>query len=96
MADLLPCPFCGSSVEPCSKIEDGVRYYWLHCECGASASGFRALSVEELAKTWNRRAPAVDRDAVLEEAARLCETHQNNSPGYLATMIRSLKTGGGK
>lgn len=74
---LLPCPFCGSAAKMITARSEGVTYFEATCPvCGASACAFRALSMEEAARPWNRRSlpapPTPDRERVRVEA-RLCE-----------------------
>ncbi|MGZ8132591.1 Lar family restriction alleviation protein [Bordetella bronchiseptica] len=53
MADLKPCPFCGSS----SIFYD--RWYAMHCfSCGAQGPDADDLANEAAAATWNQRAAA--------------------------------------
>jgi Lar family restriction alleviation protein len=51
MADLKPCPFCGSR----SIFYD--RWYAMHCySCGAQGPDADDISNEDAAAQWNRRA----------------------------------------
>lgn len=95
-----PCPFCGS---------DDVRVYldassdrmsdWdNHAECKCcGAQGPHHKDEPEAIAAWNRRAaptePAVDRDAVLEEAARIVDEWNATvlDRFFVANAIRYLK-----
>ena len=55
--ELLPCPFCGESVEMGwgKNPKTGVFYYFAECDCGATA-GYASLSEQMAADRWNNRA----------------------------------------
>ncbi len=66
-AELLPCPFCGSSV---AKLVMAGGYWKIRCDCGANLSGYATR--QYAANIWNRRP-----DAPRFGAERECERDGN-------------------
>ena len=100
MANLKPCPFCGSGGNVQHRIERTGSAAWGCSICGARGPlASRDGSDAPLIDAWNRRVPdvaALDsfRAAALEDAARLCESVRDAN--YTATQscaaaIRALK-----
>lgn len=59
MSDLLPCPFCGSA--PRHGLSQRFGQFFAQCEtCARQGRAVWALddSEEDVARGWNRRAPA--------------------------------------
>jgi len=53
--NLLPCPFCGDSVEmEESKHDDGSSWFWVECDCGIDTRG--SSNCKDMVTFWNRRA----------------------------------------
>lgn len=101
---LLPCPFCGS---PGQWHEGTVAGWIVACANTDFACNVRPAtwwgSRADAVLHWNRRPVATERDAVLEEAARVCDDEERRGgsrldvagAGYAercAERIRALKT----
>lgn len=53
---LLPCPFCGGEGrQAMGKDMDGEEFYFIHCKCCASESGW-GRSKGTAVMIWNKRA----------------------------------------
>ena len=54
--DLLPCPFCGESVNVGELTDHNCiikKMYFIACKCGVSTSSF--LTESDAKEFWNRR-----------------------------------------
>lgn len=59
MAELKPCPFCGSNDVGCwmssQKFPNGKNPHWVYCDNCEAETG-KYCSEEEAIEAWNRRA----------------------------------------
>ena len=62
MADLKPCPFCGSEVLEMDKgdLHDDCDLWWYITCYDCPCQGVEALSKNEVIKAWNTRAEGKD------------------------------------
>jgi Lar family restriction alleviation protein len=56
MAELLPCPFCGSTNIDCTNVGRNIDMWYVQCDnCYATFPQFD--SKEESIEAWNTRTP---------------------------------------
>ena len=70
---LKPCPFCGSTNVRVMGAPDGIRNGQAVCQNCYASSAYKGAEVQ-VAEIWNRRAPTVIDDAMVE---RMCAAHHD-------------------
>lgn len=92
--ELLPCPFCGSDDTKVKFDDECVEHGEFYISCGVDGDCkvfvIAATEAEAIA-AWNRRAiPEGQRDAVIEEAAKILMNAK------VSALAMSLKTTAGE
>lgn len=93
MADLKPCPFCGSKAFATYKTDedDDIRRHSVHCiaRCGAQIGG--RYSEQSAVNAWNRRAPDARLAAQLRECAETLGADQIDEQRAMRAYADSVK-----
>ncbi|CAB3643315.1 hypothetical protein LMG26685_02151 [Achromobacter mucicolens] len=97
MADLKPCPFCGSEAFATYKTDDDddIRRHSVHCRgrCGAQMGGscVTHYSEESAVNAWNRRTPDARLAAQLRECAETLGADQIDEQRAMRAYADSVK-----